>query len=539
MAFNSSEWRPTPKQEIFLSLPWSVKEGFFGGGVGGGKSDLLLVYPVIHSLHKNPRFKQLFTRRTHQELKKEIVPRSYEIYPKFGATFNLTDMVWTFPREDQFGSGYRNSGARIFLGHIEHEKDVHNYDSMEVNLYTPDELTHHTEYMYLYISLTRVRTSDPTLPAIIRGAGMPGGEGHTFVKKRFVDPWPEGGKIIVGKAGLKRFYVHATLLDNPHIDPDYKNSIMALPEAERKAKLGDWNAFQGQVFDEFRDVRYPDEPDNALHVIPELEIPAWWPRIIVGDWGYAAMTWIGFGAIAPNKRLYVYRELCYRRIKIEEWAPELKWYAERENVKLIKFCKSTGQERGQEHTIQQQIEEALGRPIELTNNMPGSRIAGKMLIHEFLRWKPKPKLPVEALPPYSEETALRIYRAKGQQSYEEYLNLYSHHEPEEEIIPRMLITENCPVLIEAIKTCTYDRNRTEDIEAFDGDDPIDSLRYMCDAADSYVRDSVMEFNRIQKQEVLAKLLESTNDWTGFYRNMRKLESNDGTKAIQRYHRRKH
>lgn len=536
MAF-TGEWKPNPKQELFLSLPWSIKEAFFGGGVGGGKSDLLLVYPVIHSLHTNPRFKQLFTRRTYRELKLEIVPRSYEIYPKFGATFNASDMCWTFPRNDQFGSGYKNDGARIFMGHCEHENDVHNYDSMEINLFTPDELQSYTEFMYLYIALTRVRTSDPTLPAIIRGSGMPGGEGHAFVKKRFVDPAPDGGVIIRGKAGIKRFYVHATLLDNPHIDPEYKQSIMALPEAEKRAKLGDWNAFQGQVFDEFREFRYPEEPENALHVIPESEVPSWWPRIVVGDWGFAAMTWIGFAAIAPNKRVYIYRELHYRRTKIEMWAPEVKNFIERENIKLIKFCKSAGQDRGQEHTIQEQLEKALGRPIELTSNSPGSRVAGKMLIHEFLRWQPKPKLPEDELPPYSEETALSIYRRKGQHAYEAYLKIYDPTPQDEEIIPRLQIM-GCPVLVEAIKSCTYDKNKVEDIAEFDGDDPIDALRYICDAADAFIKEANKEFEKVQKQEVLTKLLEETQNWTAFYHNMRILESqNTGPKPIARYKRR--
>jgi hypothetical protein len=542
------KWEPTKPQETFLKLPWTIKEGFFGGGVGGGKSDLLLVYPVARGLHKNPRFKQLFTRRTYRELKLEIVPRSYELYRHFGATFNGTDMCWTFPRDDQYGSGMRNDGARIFMGHIEHEKDVHQYDSMEINLWTPDELQSYTEFMYLYIGLTRVRTSDPSLPAIIRASGMPGGEGHTFVKKRFVDPCPEGGSIIKGKAGIKRFYVHATLMDNPHIDPEYKNSIMALPEAERKAKLGDWNAFQGQVFEEFREQPYPNEPENARHVIPPFEIPDWWPRIMVGDWGFAALTWIGFAAISPSKRVYIYRELAYRRTKISMWAPEVKYFLDRENIKLVKFCKSAGQDRGQEHTIQQQLEEALGRPIELTANSRGSRVAGKMMIHEFLRWTDKPKTPEDEIPPYDEATALKIYRRNGQAAYEEYLKLYEPPKIEVEIIPRLQIfgpsehnkSDGCPILIEAIKTCVYDDNNVEDIAEFDGDDPIDGLRYICDAADAFIRESQTTFEKIQKQEVLTKLLENTQDWTAFYHQMRILEPRKkANPAISRYKRRRH
>ena len=110
---------------------------------------------------------------------------------------------------------------------------------------------------------------DSGLPSITRAAGMPGGIGHTWTYKRFIKPYPKGGKIIVGRGGNKRIYIHSTLEDNKHIDPTYKQSLQGITiEAERKAKLlGDWDAYQGQVFDEFRDRKFEDEPDNALHVI--------------------------------------------------------------------------------------------------------------------------------------------------------------------------------------------------------------------------------------------------------------------------------
>jgi hypothetical protein len=537
MSFAEGEWRPTPKQSIFLSLPLTIKEAFFGGGVGGGKSDILLIYGIVHRWHENPRFKQVFMRRTYPELKKEIVPRSREIYPKFGATFNSTDMVWTFPRDDQFGSGSRNAGAMIFLGNCEDENDVHHYDSMEINLFTPDELTSFTEYIYLYIGFTRVRTSDPNLPAIIRAAGMPGGIGHTFTKRRFVDPAPEGNTIIIGRGGIKRFYVHATLLDNKHIDPTYKQSIEALPEAEKRAKLGDWDAYQGQVFDEFRDRQYPDEPGNALHVISAFDIPSWWPRIVIGDWGFAAMTWIGFAAISPSRRVYVYRELNWIKTKIAEWAPYVREFIDKENPKLIRFCKSAGQDRGQEHTIQEQISSALGRSVDLSDNKPGSRVAGKMLIHEYLRWKPKKEIPSEEVPIYDEEFAMRVYRMKGPDAYQGYMSQFTPQVSETNI-PKLQIFDTCPILINAIKACSYDRKRVEDIAEFEGDDPIDGLRYLVDAAESYFTTAESEFKRVQAQEELINRMTATGDWTAFYRNMRTVESAPPIQVAKRFHSRR-
>lgn len=549
-------WRPNKKQELFLCLPLTIKEALYGGGAGSGKSDVLLMYGICHRWHENPKFKQVFMRRTRPDLKKEIVGRTREVYTKFGATYNGTDMIWTFPREDQYGARERgsNSGAQIFLAHCEEEKDVHNFDSMEITLFTPDELTNATEYIYLYIAQERNRApKDSGLTAITRGAGMPGGVGHTFTHKRFIKPFPAGGRIIVGKGGNKRIYIHATQTDNKeHIDPNYEQSLQGRPEAEKKAKLyGDWNAYLGQVFDEFRDKRYPDEPENALHVIPPFEIPSWWPRFIIGDWGYAAMTYIGFYAVSPTKRLYLYRELTFLKTKIAEWAPIVNDFKEKENPRIIKFCRSASQDRGQDNTIQKQIEDELGCPIELSNNSPGSRVAGKMLIHEYLRWETKPVMPVSEIPIYDEERASWILRNKGLIEYKNYLSIFDS--PEEETnIPKLQIfccdAENhdghpncCPVMVDAIKACNYDKARNgkpvEDVAEFEGDDPYDDLRYACDTAERYFEDAQDEFKKIQKQEELINRLQGNQDYTMFYRQMRTLESNSDSRyrPVNRFH----
>lgn len=540
------EWKPNKKQEIFLALPLTLKEGFYGGGAGSGKSDVLLIYPIVHKWHENPRFKQVFMRRTHTELRNEILPRSRDIYKQFGATVNKTEMAWTFPREDQYGARERgaNDGAMIFLGHCENEDDVHQYDTMEISLFTPDELTSMTEWQYTYITFERNRApKNSGLPSITRGAGMPGGIGHTWVHKRFVKPYPKGGKIIQGRAGNKRIYIHATQADNKdYIDPAYAQSLAGITiEAERKAKLyGDWDAYQGQVFDEFRDRKFQDEPENALHVIEPFEIPDWWPRIVIGDWGFAAMTWIGYGAISPSKRLYIYREQHWLKTKIAEWAPYVRIHIQEEKPRLIRFCKSAGQERGQEHTIQQQIEDELGTSIELSNNSPGSRIAGKILIHEYLRWQQK-FVPTSEIPIYDEERALWILRNKGLVEYKAYLGMFNPVE-EEGNIPKLQIFNTCPVLVDAIKAASYDKPKhnkpAEDIAEFEGDDPIDGLRYMVDAAEGYFEESNQEFLKIQRQQAVIDRMHQTGDWTAFYRNMERVEAEqNAVRPVSRYHRR--
>jgi len=542
MAFDKLEWKPTNKQAQFLSIPLSIKEAFYGGGAGSAKTDVLIVYALVHKWHENPRFKQVLMRRTYADLKKETVQRTRELYTKFGATLNQTDMIWTFPREDQYGGqGLANAGATIFLGHCENENDVHNYDSMEINLFSPDEITLLTEFIYLYIGFTRVRTSDKTLPAIIRTAGMPGGPGHSFTKKRFVTPYPAGGKLIVGRGNNKRIYIHATLSDNPHIDPAYKQSLEALPEAEKRAKLhGDWDAYQGQVFEEFRDRQYPDEPDNALHVIEPFDTPAWWPKIVIIDWGFSAMNYVSYSAISPDRRVYTYREQGWLKTKIEEWAPAVIEFLEIDNPRIIRVCKSAGQDRGQEHTIQQQISKALGRNVELSNNNKGSRVAGKMLIHEYLRWREKPAIPVAEQLEYNDEYARWLFRNRGMNEYKSYLNSFTPLEKELNL-PKWQIFNCCPLMVESIKSCSYDKPKhnksAEDVAEFEGDDPYDNARYLLDYADSFFADAQNEFSKIQQQQFVINQLSNSGDFTAFYRNMRTVESSSGVKMISRFHRR--
>jgi len=537
MPFDSTgKWKPNDKQAAFLAVPNDVKEAFYGGGAGSGKSEILLVYPIVRRWYQNPKFKQVFMRRTYPELRNEIVPRSKEFYYKLGATFNKSEMSWCFPAPDQFGGrGLANYGAMVYLGHCENEDDVHQYDSMEINLFTPDELTSFTEWIYLYIGLTRVRTSDINLPAVIRAAGMPGGIGHTWVNNRFVRHNKKGNIVLEGRGGNRRIFIFATLADNEHIDPNYAQSLEGLPEAEKKAKkYGDFDAYLGQVFDEYRDRHYPDEPDNALHLIEPFDIPEWWPKIVSIDWGFAppAMSYACFGAISPERRVIVYRELAWQKTKIEEWGAQLKEHIDRENPRVVKLCQSAKQDRGQDHTIEQQVNAAIGRIVVLSGNTPGSRIATKQLLHEYFRWKAK-YIPHQDIRAYNDEYAAWVLRNRGLQEYQSYLA--SFNPPQEETnLPKVLIFNTCPLLNNAIKSCVYDKTNPEDVAEFPGDDPYDGFRYLVDTADKFFDESVDEFKKIQETQAIVERLQDTSDWTAYYRNLRRVQEPDRMAPVARY-----
>ncbi len=524
-------WKPlTRPQEVFLGLPDDIKEAFFGGSAGPGKSECLMMYPIVRKFYEHPRFKALYLRRTYGELENEIIPRSRILYEALGAKLNESKMYWKFP-----------SGALIFFGHCEHSKDVHKYDSMEINLFLPDELESFLEEQYIYIGFQRTRSNIPELPAIIRGAGMPGGIGHNWVKKRFIDPNPHGGVRIIGRGGNERIYIHSTIADLPadsKVRVEYGKTLDALPEAERKAKkFGDWSSYEGQVFDEYRDKPLTGEPENAQHLVKPFDIPDWWPRIVSIDWGMRAMCSIGHAAISPRRRVYVYRHQAFFGKKIEIWAPEVKYFVDKENPADIVICHSAGQDRGTPHTILQQVEEALGCALRLGEK---DRIGGKQLVHEYLRWETK-KVPEADKPIYDNELANWILRNKGDGEYQRYLSIFQPS-PSEDNLPRLLFFDDelVKMIPEAIKSCVYqkttaDGKKVEDVAEFDGDDPYDMLRMLLHAADRYFELSADLHSRVEKIDGIVNRLAQTNDWNTYYREMKKAESFEVYKPISRFH----
>lgn len=531
-------WKPLPKQSDFIKIPDTVFEGFFAGSKGPGKTDTLVMLDMIKGFTDHPKFKSLTLRRNFTDLDSEIVIRQREWYAPAGATYNESKKRWTWP-----------SGAISQNGHADKEQDVRKYDTAEYNLIKWDEATHFLPFQYQYLSFTRCRSSSPDLPAIVRLGSNPGNVGHTYFRKRFVDPYRPGNRILKdAKTGLKRIYIPAGPYDNPILlknDPTYLLKLESLPEAERRAAFGDWYTFSGQVFEGWRLEPLGDEPLSARHVIPAFEIPFWWPRIIAIDWGFAALTAVGWGAISPEGRIYIYRTYSCKGKLIKDWAPEVADLSKGENIVLARICHSAAQQRGEPLTIQQQVQNALNKAglecqLELAER---DRIGGKMLVHEFLRWKQKPRL--KAAESFNLELAKKILLQYGERKYIEYCSFFAEY-VEETNLPKLQIFTESPEgirsepLCECIAGCVYDDKNSdgkpaEDVKEFDGDDWYDMLRMLLRTVDDYVSGAVTEFEERQKIEKIYAELQRTGDQTAFYRRMESVEVSSGQPSAIRSH----
>jgi len=524
-------WKPNSrKQEFLLSLPDSVFEALYGGAAGGGKSELLMMIPIARGFINNPRFKGIFLRRTYSELEKEIIPRSKEYYPATGGVYNEQKKVYTWP-----------SGALMFFGHIEHEQDVRKYDTSEFQYVAFDELTSFTKFQYMYLTVTRCRApKNSGLPAIVRNGTNPGNVGHGWVRDYFkveeVEPQTIMKQKLPDGSSVMRVFVQAFVTDNPDCDPGYGSRLemlRAISEAEYQAKkFGRWDLFEGQVFDDFRVEHLFNEPANACHVIDPPKIEDYYPIVLAVDWGYTAMTYACWGAVLPNRRFVIFKEFACKKEKISFWASEIgRISAELGDIVDVVLCQSAFAQRGDEKTIAQQFEEHSGLSPRKADN---DRIGGKLLLQDFLRWKPKP-VHFNAPASYDAEYAARTLRVQGLEAHDKYLASFKEPEPETNL-PRLQISRACPVLIRTIPLCVYDDKNKEDVKEFDGDDPYDAGRYFCKAVDYYVNRVEREMS---KREAIANIIvqqQSQPDMNRFYMRMRLHESkNKPHNAVKRFH----
>jgi hypothetical protein len=529
-------WSPNPKQEIFLSIPDEVFEALYGGGAYGGKTEVIGLLPVVRGFINNPRFKGLLLRRTNPESEKEIIPRMMEYYTGgCKASWNGTQRCWTFP-----------SRAKIFVGHMENEEDKRKYDSDEFQYIGWDEVTSFTPTQYLYVIGSRCRSSISDLPAFTRAGTNPGNVSHDFFKNRFKvdEPKVPPGTIIKDRlTGNLRIFIKALPTDNTKVPEDklqaYLNSLELLPEHEKQAKkYGSWSSFEGQVFGDFRPIKLPNEPGNALHVIPAHPIPKHWPCVLAMDWGFSAYFYAMWGAIAPNKRVYIFKEYAEKGRLTSEAGADICNLSRDVNIVDIVVDPATKQKTGEELNKFEQIYNAL-KAIniqKLLRTADNDRIGGKLLLQEFIRWRPLPVQEVTAQ--YDNEYAQYLLRWNGIEAYNDYLASFSPLE-EEHDLPRLQIFDTCPVLIKTIPLCIYNtiEGKKEDVKEFSGDDPYDDIRYFLKAIQRYDNTSKKEDNKVQAEVDIIEHFEKTQDYNVLAMQMRKLQSKQFqmNRPMRRFH----
>ena len=139
---------------------------------------------------------------------------------------------------------------------------------------------------WLTFIATCLRTTRTDFAPRIYYTCNPGGPGHAYIKRLFIDR-----AFHDGEDPADYVFIPAKVYDNQVLmqrDPGYLKRLEALPPARRRAHLeGDWNVYEGQVFAEWRDdpAHYAD--GKWTHVIEPFDIPNTWRVYRSFDFGYA------------------------------------------------------------------------------------------------------------------------------------------------------------------------------------------------------------------------------------------------------------
>jgi hypothetical protein len=324
----------------YKASPWGMKfhaltvdEALAGGSAGPGKTEILIheadrQIAIEHQRCTDPNHPfpiapgeskgwALFLRRTRTNLEQTIV-RALQVFKKMDPKFK-----W----DSQKSIGEFYSGFRFQFGHCQNRNDWMNYQGREITRLMFDELTEFLEDQYTPLT-TWVRTPDPVLckmlgtraasnPVLQRASGDSFAvDDPTWVRRYFVDPAPEGGKILRRAITLDngehlgyatRIFMPATIDDNP--DPafvvQYKRKLASLPEHLRRALLyGDWYVTVGSYFGDVWNPR--------LHVCEPFKVPRIWKFFRTMDWGFKAPGTIIWFAMNEEGNLFAIKELTFR-----------------------------------------------------------------------------------------------------------------------------------------------------------------------------------------------------------------------------------
>lgn len=427
------EYLPTARQMLFHQS--DADEVLYGGAAGGGKSKAVVMEALLRCLQYPGTAAYLF-RRTYRELEETLIGEARLSIPAALGTY----------LDGKHEYRLRNGSVMRFRP-CQYDADRFSYQGVEIQHLFIDELTHFPREVYEYLKTRlRARASLGCRP-VVRCTANPGGLGHAWVKAYFIDAHPDGGRHVqrvhsqlldTTRSRIVE-YIPARATDNPYLTRDYLFELEQKPRALRDALLyGRWDTFEGQVFTEWRDdpAHYADR--QYTHVISPFDIPEGWPRYRSFDFGFAKPFSVGWWAVAPDARVYRYREWYggSGNVGIQLSPGEIAAQIRQSEEAHEKGLTVTGiadpsiwdGSRGESVSRQMEREGVYFQPGE------NARLPGKMQLH---------------------------YRLRFDQSGR----------------PGMYVFDTCRDFIRTLPTLCYDAKRIEDVDTASEDHIYDETRY--------------------------------------------------------------
>jgi PBSX family phage terminase large subunit len=272
------------------------------GGYGSGKSLVLCVINIMWGVLFGGEYiisRQFMPelRRTTMKLFKELLPKELLIEERIAdAQFRIRSA--------------KGEALFHFVGLDEPGK----LDSLTLDGVSIDEASQTSEEALLKLQ-GRIRGKKGLRKILL--VGNP--KGHDFVYKYFIKQDcftefkdPISKKMVTVEQQRRKYrMIVAPSTENVHLPPNYVAQMLQSysPERIQRDIMGSFDAFQGQVYTEFR---------RDVHVIKGFRIPDDWTKFIGLDHGYVnpcAIVWV---AVDYDGNLYAYREMYKREWKIDE-----------------------------------------------------------------------------------------------------------------------------------------------------------------------------------------------------------------------------
>jgi len=305
---NGNSTEPLPHQEDYHLYTGWAKHHLLAGSLGTGKSEAMCM-EAIHQCATYDNNLGLLGRKVLDAFKKSTLIQLLDVAGDFVLKHKAQDREIIF----------KNGSKIVYMALDDSRDSIQRIKSMNLGFFAFDQLEEVSEDTFMAAGGQLRRKG--TMRVSFHTCNP---SGHDWVWKRWkkekeknnavkggyrlieTKTWQEGADSPTSQEEVRVYS------DNPYLPYDYIQFLLEMPQkwVNRYVYCG-WDDFEGLVYSMW---------DRKKHLIPQFDIPKWWNRYIIYDYGYKNPSAILFAAVDDEGFIYVYDLIYKSETLIEELA---------------------------------------------------------------------------------------------------------------------------------------------------------------------------------------------------------------------------